>query len=195
MGLDKEIIRYAHEINQLLHDNSSQYIHTRPVVASESSLVLPGMVKHPFRVTYDLKDLLTIGALTESSILMTGGTDLGKTTLALLAMNSLFGKEEHGWHKIDLDRDFGKDVYSKVDFSALTEGKTTEELYKATNFLYLPGLILDEINRLHAKLGNKLLHFFDKDIALPNGQRVKLGVSLDNGKTYQFQIAAINEGD
>lgn len=195
MGLDKEIVKQAHEINQLLHDNSSHYIHTKPVVASESCLILPGKVKHPFRITYDLKDLFTIGALTESSILMTGGTDLGKTTLALLVMNSLFGKEEEGWHKIDLDRDFGKDVYSKVDFSALTEGKTTEELYTATNFLYLPGLILDEINRLHSKLGNKLLHFFDKNIALPNGLRVKLGAKLDDKKTYQLQIAAINEGD
>ncbi|MDP2907599.1 MAG: hypothetical protein Q8O03_06670 [Nanoarchaeota archaeon] len=195
MGLDKEIIRQAHEINKSLHENSSQYIHTRPVALSESGLILPGKVRHPFKITYDLKDLFTIGALTESSILMTGGTDLGKTTLALLAMNSLFGQEEKGWHKIDLDRDFGKDVYSKVDFSALTEGKTSEELYTATRFLYLPGLILDEINRLHAKLGNKLLHFFDKDIALPNGQRIKLGAALDNGKTYQFQIAAINEGD
>ncbi|MBM3200161.1 hypothetical protein FJZ53_04440 [Candidatus Woesearchaeota archaeon] len=195
MALDKDIIRQAHEINQSLHENSSQYIHTRPVVISESSLILPGKVRHPFKITYDLKDLFTIGALTESSILMTGGTDLGKTTLALLVMNSLFGKEEEGWHKIDLDRDFGKDIYSKVDFSALTEGKTTEELYAATKFLTLPGLILDEINRLHAKLGNKLLHFFDKDIALPNGQRVKLGTSTENGRNYQFQIAAINEGD
>lgn len=194
MSLDKEIIQKAHSLRDIIHDNSAQYFHTLPLAISESGLILPNKTKHTFYTEYDIKDLLTIGAITQSPILLTGGTDLGKTTLARLVMNALFGKEEEGWHKIDLDTDFGKDAYANVDFSAITEGKTLTELYKASSFLFLPGLILDEINRLHAKLGNKLLHFFDKDITLPDGSRVKLGKQLGNGNTYQFQIAAVNEG-
>ncbi|MBI1969580.1 hypothetical protein HYS48_02705 [Candidatus Woesearchaeota archaeon] len=195
MPLDKKLIQSAHQLNAAVHGNAREYFHSRPVAVSTLSLILPEKRKYPFQIVYDIKDLFTIGAVTQSSILMTGGTDTGKTTLAKLVMNALFGKEDEAWHRIDVDTDFGKDAYADVDFSVVTEGKKLSEgLYQAQRFLSLPGLIWDEINRTHAALANKLLHVFDKDISLPDGKRVKIGHPMDGGETYQFQVAAINEG-
>ena len=52
-------------------------------------------------VSYDLLDILLIGAITESSVLMTGRTDSGKTDLAKIVMTALFGAEEKGCHRLE----------------------------------------------------------------------------------------------
>ncbi|MBI5066382.1 hypothetical protein HZA97_09185 [Candidatus Woesearchaeota archaeon] len=196
MAINPSVVQDLHKLNEFVHRVSEKYLNSRPLAVSKTGIVLPEKTKHPFKIEYDIKDLFVIGAATESSVLMTGGTDLGKTTLAKLMLNALFGKEETGWHRLDVDTDFGKDSFSDVDFSVITDGKKMSEgFYGAAGFLKLPGLILDEINRTHAKLGNKLLHFFDKDITLPDGKRVMLGHPLGDGTSYQFHITAINEGE
>jgi MoxR-like ATPase len=197
MGMvEKSLLKDVHALNALIHENAAQYHHSRPMTVLRTGIILPeSQARHPFSIEYDIKDLFTIGAITQSSILMTGGTDTGKTTLAKLVMNALFGKEDTGWHRIDVDTDFGKDAYTDVDFSVITEGKKTSDGFFAGRvYLGMPGLIWDEINRTHAALANKLLHVFDKDISLPDGKRFKLGTPYADGKQYQFQIAAINEG-
>jgi MoxR-like ATPase len=195
MAIDKKTLKKVNEVNKNVKESSKDYYHTSPLVVSESGITLPENEKHPFEIEYSIKDLLTIGALTHSSVLMTGGTDTGKTTLAKLVMNGLFGQEDERWHRIDVDTDFNKDVLTDVDFGVITEGKKLSQgLYDAMGFLKFPGLILDEINRAPSALINKLLHVFDKDISLPDGRRAKIGVPLENGNTYQFQITAINEG-
>src|SRR3989338_4951399 len=123
MTLDIKILREIHGLNHFIHDNASEYFHTRPVARSTHELALGEDTKHSFEMEYDLKDLLFIGAITHSSVLMTGGTDVGKTTLAKLVMNGLFGKEEHLWHRVDVDPDFGKDALADTDFSVITEGR------------------------------------------------------------------------
>jgi len=195
MSIRKDVVKKAHLLNRILHENSEQYFHSRPMASSRSAIVIPEKKeKHLFNVSYDIKDLLSIAALTQSSVLMTGGTDTGKTTLARLAMNGLLGKEEEGWHRIDVDNDFGKDAYTDVNFGVIVDGKKQSDgLIQASPYLFLPGLIADEINRAHPSIINKLLHIMDKDISLPNGERVKIGCSV-GGIKYQFQIAAINEG-
>ncbi|MBS3091254.1 hypothetical protein J4217_02285 [Candidatus Pacearchaeota archaeon] len=195
MGIELKLLKKAHELNRRVHENARDYHNRNPLAVVDTQLILPTYQTFPFRVVHDLKDVLVVGALTQSSVLMTGKTDCGKTTLAKLVMNGLFGKQEDGWHRIDIDTDFGKDSVADTDFSIITEGKKISEgLYTAQGFLTLPGLIADEINRTHPAIANKLLHVFDKDITLPNGTRVKLGQLYAEGKTYQFQIAAINEG-
>ncbi len=195
MATDLETIKKVHKLNITLHQNAAQYFHSRPMAVSECSLVLPDRSKYIFKVEYDIKDIFTIGAMTHNSILMTGGTDLGKTMLARLAMNALFGKEDEFWHRLDIATDFGKDTYADVDFGTIKEGKKLSEgLYKLSQHFTLPGLILDEINRAHPSLINVLLHVFDRDVSLPDGTRAKIGYPLGNDKTYQFQVTAINEG-
>lgn len=194
MSLDCHLIREIHELNAFVHENASEYYHTRPVARSKAALILPNHRQHTFDIEYDLKDLLFIGAITHNSVLLTGGTDIGKTTLAKLVMNGLFGTEEVGWHRIDVDTDFGKDTLTDPDFGAITQGRRMSEgFYSLAKYLQLPGLILDEINRTAAVLATKLLHVMDKDVSLPDGQRAKLGVPM-NGTRYQYQITAINEG-
>lgn len=148
------------------------------------------------QVSYDLFDLLLIGAITESSVLLTGRTDSGKTDLAKIVMNALFGPEEEGWHRLDLDIDFGKNDYMDVDLGVVKEGKKISEgMYSALPYLTLPGLITDEWNRAPPKIANKMMHFFDKDIKIGGGLRVKVGYPYGNGNRYFFLVAAINEGE
>jgi len=191
--MDIEIVRALHELHDFVNENTSQYYHTKPLVSSSSSIVLPTAV-HSFDVVYGLKDLLLIGAITESPVLMTGGTDLGKTTLAKLMMNSLFGND---WHRLDFDLDFGKDAYTDISSDFFHEkGKRLSDLYSLHDWMRLPGFIADELNGAHAKVARKALHIIkEKDITLPDGRRAKIGHPLDDsGNTYQYQIATINEG-
>src|SRR3989344_749929 len=169
MKIDQDIVKKAHLLNRQVHANAIDYQHSTPLARVETSLILSGQRHYSFSVAYDIKDILFIGAATQSSVLMTGDTDSGKTTLARLVMSGLLGKEEEGWHRIDIDTDFGKDALSDIDFSIITEGrKMSDGMFSAQGFLSLPGLIGDEINRTHEKLANKLIHVFDRDITLPN---------------------------
>ena len=190
--MEAKTIQKVHEITNHVHENAKEYYLTRPLVTLESSIVLPSRnAKHTFKLAYDIKDVLTIGALTNSSVLMTGGTDRGKTTIAKLVMNALFADK---WHRLDIDTDFGKSMIEDVDFTAIQEGKKTSEMYSLQKFLSHPGLILDEMNRSHSKISNKLLRIFDGDGVFSNGERAKLGVKDLKGNFYQFRVAAINEG-
>ncbi len=196
MSIDIKILKEVHTLNRSVHQNAIEYFHSRPIVTSKSSIILPSNSRHTFNFEYDLKDVLFIGAITESPVLMTGGTDLGKTALAKLMMNGLFGKEEEGWHRLDFDLDFGKDAYTDVKSDFFHEsGKTLDDLYSLQSWMKLPGFIADELNGVHPKVARKALHIIqEKDITLANGKRAKIGISTEDGKTYQFQIATINEG-
>lgn len=196
MSFDPSTVQTAYQVIQHVKENASQYHHSRPVAVSRGSLALNNETKHEFDIIYGLKDLPSICAFMQGSLLMTGGTDIGKTAFAKLMMNGLLGAEEVGWHRIDVDLDFGADMYADKDFAVLKQGrKISEGFYSPVGFLKLPGLIADEINRTHAKAGNKLLHWFDKDMSMPDGSRVKLGYLYNGLETYQLQMAAINEGE
>ncbi len=195
MSLSKAHFQQLHALNEEMHRHTAAYIHSQPLVEMQADLPAGERV-HPLQFFYDIKDILFIAALRHASVLMTGDTDRGKTLLAKLVMNALLGKEEEGWHRLDVDTDFGSDTYADKDFGVMLKGeKLSERFYTAQGFLSLPGFIADEINRTHGKIGNKLIHFFDRDISLPDGSRIKTGYRLPSGETYQFQIAAINEGE
>lgn len=192
----KELVKIVHNLNKKVHENAREYYHSRPLIESHTSIILPNRAKHSFKLYYDIKDLLVIGALTQSSVLMTGGTDRGKTTLARLVMNGLFGKEYEGWHKIDINTDFSIDILVDHDPGVIKEGKKLSEgFYSVQKQLLLPGLIADELNRSHAKIITKLMHVFDGDFNLPDGKREKVGYKYGNDKRYQYLITAINEGE
>ena len=190
--MDKDTVKKTHELLHQVHRYTKQYYHSVTLCNRKRTDKIFG----PLCFEYTLKDLLLIGALTESPVLLTGGTDLGKTTLARLFNNSLFGKEEVGWHRLDFDLDFGKDSYTNIKSDFFQEsGQTLDDLYSAHKWLMLPGFIADELNGAHPKIIRKALHIFkEKDITLPNATRVKIGTPIGMGHTYQFQIATINEG-
>ena len=74
------MVKRASSLNAIVHEHASQYRHSRPLIEQPTAILLKGQ-KHPFTLTYDIKDIMFLGALTHSSILMTGDTDKGKTTL------------------------------------------------------------------------------------------------------------------
>ena len=193
--MDKNIIKTVYRLNRIVQEYSSQYFHSK-ILASSSTKIIFNSEIHSFDIHYSLKDLLLIGAITESPILLTGGTDLGKTTFAKMVMNALFGEEEKGWHKLDFDLDFGKDSYTNVNSDFFHEsGKDLSDLYSIHKWMQFPGFIADELNGVHPKIARKALHIIkEKDITLPDGRRVRIGYPLENNETYQFQIATINEG-
>ena len=94
-------------------------------------------------------------------------------------LNSLFGEEEKGWHKIDIDIESGKDLVVETHLGAIVRGETSDDLYTVNRALLLPGLITDELNRGHSKVVNSVMHIFDKDITMQNGKRAKLGMSTN----------------
>jgi len=150
------------------------------------------------KIYFGLYDWGLLGAITESTMLLVGDTDRGKTDFAKIIMTALFGEEEKGWHKTDIDVDFGSNIYSDNDFSAITQGKTTQELFFEKPWLTYPGLIWDEPNRAPAKLLNKLLHILEKEFTLENGKKVFAGheFTIDGNKIrYQLNILSMNEGD
>jgi hypothetical protein len=195
--MDIKTVQKVHELKRDLEVATSQYYHSRPLVSSDPQIILEDSSCRSFTVHYGLKDFLLIGAITENPVLLTGGTDLGKTTLARMAMTGLFGKEEVGWHRLDFDLDFGKDSYTNVNSDFFHEsGKTLDDLYSLHNWMKLPGFIADELNGAHPKIARKALHIIrEKDITLSNGRRVKIGYPIPGTEdTYQYQIATINEG-
>ncbi len=196
MGDLLEIVGTTQRLRDAVYAHTAQYYHSRPMIQQHTGFTLEAAkVKHPLPLTYGIRDLFLVGALTHSSILLTGPTDLGKTMFAKVGMNSLFGEEELGWHKINIDIEYNKDIAASVDYRAMIEGRTSEDIYKLMPFLELPGLITDEINRSHSKINTSLMHFFDREITLPNGKKAKLGHKYSGDRRYQFQVAAINEGE
>ncbi len=191
------ILEKAHKLRYALYNNTNPYQHSAVLANSDSQIILDeSKQKHMFTVHYGIKDILLSGALTNSPVLLTGGTDTGKTTLAKLTMNALFGQENDGWHRIDVDTDFGKEAFTDIDYSVITEGKKSSDgFYSLRAFFLKPGLIIDEFNRSHAVLLNKLMHVLDGDISLPDGKRALIGADIGNNQRYQFQIMAINEGE
>ena len=158
MSMSIDIAKKLAKLNKTMHENAKEYYHSRPIASSETNIILPDKTRYHFKIEYDLKDLFTIAAITHSSMLLTGGTDTGKTALSKLAMNAFFGLEDQGWHRIDVDNDFGKDTYTDVDFGNISDGKKMSEgLYDAQPWLMLPGLIADEINRAPPKVQSALL--------------------------------------
>lgn len=202
--MDLSTVKKAHVLKNYIYDKTSQYYHSTILASSKGKILFDG-TRQSFSIRYGLKDILLIGALTESPVLLTGGTDLGKTTLAKYMMQALFGEEEKGWHRLDFDLDFGKDAYTNVNSDFFHEsGKSLKDLYSVHNWMFLPGFIADELNGAHPKILRKALHIIrEKDLTLSDGRREKIGHPLvepmthapvNSSDTYQYQIATINEG-
>ena len=181
-GLDRQV----HELTKDFHNSTP--------VASYAVKGSGGNSHGGRSVSFDIKDALLIAAVTESPVLMIGDTDSGKTTLAKLVMNALFGQPGSGFSKLDIDTSFSDETLATIDFGAISGGKTSDQLYSIASALKMPGLIIDEMNRTDPRLAAKLLHILlEKEVTIA-GRPHRIGHMLPNGSTYQFQIAAINSG-
>lgn len=187
----KDAVKKAVQLSERLREVGNGYFISTPL-SSVSSMFGDQLL-------YSLFDWGLMSAISESTMLITGDTDRGKTDFARVLMTALFGKEDVGWHKTNVDLDFGSLTYSGNDFSAITEGKSSDELFFAKQFVKFPGLLWDEPNRTNAKLANKLIHILEKDFTLENGTRVLSGTEYEttSGRKarYQINVLMMNEGE
>ena len=96
-------------------------------------------------LNFYLSDILLIGAITQSTILLSGSSGSGKTYLAELMASFLFGKQ--GFTRKNITPDMNEQDFMDTDFGAIKEGKKLKEAMIADDLFKKPYLIIDEANR------------------------------------------------
>ena len=109
---------------------------------------------------FDLKDIIVLAAICQAPLAFRGSTDKGKSALAELGLNALFGAHGSQWWRVEVSRAMSLDDLIEIDLKKLSES-TLGEAISASPWLSFPGRLLDEINRAPAKLNNILLHIVD----------------------------------
>ncbi len=182
------------KLSNAIEDTGQGYFHSNPLTTID--LVVNGV---PFneRFQFGLFDIGLLAAITESPLRLPGYTDRGKTDYDRILFTALFGEREKGWHRVDVDTDFGDMTFSGQDFSVITDGKSSDELFFAKPWLKLPGVTWEECNRAPAKMLNKLLHIVEGLFYLANGEPVYSGHPYKRegeDQLYQFHLFTLNEG-
>ncbi len=140
-------------------------------------------------------DILLVAALGQVHVLMTGSSGRGKTDLAKLFCQGLFGKE--GFFLQKLNPHLTEELFADVDMKRLRESSIRQSVAPAP-FLSLASTILDECNRTPPALTNVLLGFLDGHIELKCGLKQEVGFAFTNqdGKRarYHLAIGSMNEG-
>ncbi len=143
-------------------------------------------------VSLDIKDFLIIGAITNSGILFTGKSGGGKTHLAKMAMNAVYGSGNYANRTITPG--MNEEAFLDIDFGKIKDGSTLKEAMSETPILTKPGVILNEVNRAPALIQNILIPYLEFEFNI-KGLDFPVGLALPTGKgRYQFRILTINEG-
>lgn len=166
------------KLRQAVDKSSSGYINSRQVMN-----IGP--------VSFDIKDMLILGAITGTDCLITGKTGAGKTKLATLVMKGLFDEE---YTNKTITPAMQPDDFLDIDFGVMKQGGLLRDAIKPLSILTKPGVILNEVNRAPGVIQNYLIPFLDKEIDI-QGKDFFAGVELDSGERYQFRIVTINEGE
>ena len=174
------------EIQRDLHKNiSKQYFNSQPVISITNSKPL-------INLNFDLADILLIGAVTQSSVILSGSSGSGKTLLAELIANFLFGKD--GMTRKNITPDLNEQDFMDIDFGAIKAGKTLKEAMLADQLFKRPCLIIDEANRAPPIIQNRLMQILENSIDIKS-KILHPGISLDNGRNYHWNILTLNYGD
>ena len=172
------------------------YVNTSPVLSVSDQV--PGKNGHPlsWSFDFDLKDLCVLAAIIQAPLALRGATDRGKTYLAAHVLSGLFGPQGKGWWRIEVNRGITIDDLIDVDVGKLSKSKLSEAMSSAA-WVSLPAILLDEVNRAHAKLINLLLHVVDGsglnvrgDLAIPIGLPYLAG---GQQKRYSLSILTAND--
>lgn len=150
-------------------------------------------------VPYDINDLMLLGALTRSDLLLSGATGSGKSHLSRMAMNGLYGQD--GFTNLTVTPGLNETDFVDIDIPAIKRGeKTVKEAIGKTPLLTRPGAIINEINRTPEILQNLFISYLERIFSL-KGVEFPVGVEMHEGRSspqdphYQFRIISINEGE
>ncbi len=191
-GLVSEVAR----LDTRIHDECSGYINSTNVLHLSDQCCGKNGVVLGWSLGFDLKDMILVAAMCQAPMAFRGGTDRGKTALAELGSNALFGAHGKHWWRLEISRGIDVDDLTDVDIKRLSEGKLSEAI-SSSPWLAFPAKLLDEINRAHPKLNNILLHLIDgSGLHVRGNLHIPVGMpySIDGvTKRYSFTITTANE--
>ncbi len=187
----KDLIQRIAEVDAALRKYTADYFNTRvffEVTDDKAAVAVP----------YDINDMLLLGALTNSDILLSGTTGSGKSHLARMAMNAFFGAD--GFANLTVTPGLTEADFLDIDVGAVKSGKKTpKEAITTTPILTKPGATIHEINRTPEILQNVFISYLERIFSL-RGTEFPVGVPIVAGKDgpqdahYQFRVISINEG-
>ncbi|MHA1283981.1 MAG: AAA family ATPase [Promethearchaeota archaeon] len=165
---------------------SQNYFNSQPVISIQIFYR-----NRMYDLSFKLSDILLIGALTQSSVLLSGSSGSGKTFLAELIMEALFGQD--GYTRKNITPDMNEQDFMDIDFGAIKDGKTLKEAMKADELFNRPSLIIDEANRAPPIIQNRLLQILENNIDLKS-KTIHAGKKLSNNTYYHWNILTLNYG-
>ncbi|MHA1733878.1 MAG: AAA family ATPase [Promethearchaeota archaeon] len=168
-------------------DIANFYYNSQPVVELETSA--NNGTRVPLR--FHLTDVLLIGAITQSSILLSGSSGSGKTYLAELISEYIFGP--NGYARKNITPDMNEQDFMDIDFGAIKEGKKLKEALQADELFARPVLIIDEANRAPPIIQNRLMQILENNVDLKS-KKVQAGPTLPNGQKYHWNLLTLNLG-
>ncbi len=191
IGLVEEVGRLLERV----HGASSSFVNGASVVNVTEERRGANDTLLSWSLGLDMKDFVVMAAICQAPLLYVGATDRGKTQLAKLGMNALFGKHGEGWWLAEISAGMTIEDFLDVDIKVLSESKLSEAL-SAVPWLAYPGRIYDEVNRAHPKVNNALLHCIDgSGLHLKANTYVPVGMPyIVNGteNRYSFSIVTSN---
>ncbi len=175
---------------------SQDYYNTNPVISLLDEIDNGDGTNVQFHIPIDLKIFGVIAAITQAPLTLRGSTDLGKTAIAERILTGLFGPHGDQWWRMEINRGITIDDLIDIDVKKLSRSKLSEAIAGA-KWLNKPARLLDEINRVHPKLLNLVLHLADGsgfnvrgDLSIPVGQSYQLDGQT---KRYSFSITTANQ--
>ncbi|GAH86904.1 unnamed protein product, partial [marine sediment metagenome] len=164
---------------------SQSYFNSQPIV----TLNYFSPNKKVVDVIFKLSDVLLIGALTQSPVLLSGSSGSGKTLLAEQMAEFLFGTG--GYSRKNITPDMNEQDFIDIDFGVIKEGGTLKEAMKADALFDRPSLIIDEANRAPPIVQNRLMQILENNIDLKS-KIIHAGVLLKNDLYYHWNVLTLN---
>lgn len=198
---ERDVAHLVESVGRLLErvDSVCQpYRNSTPVAHLPDLMGGDGGSEFSTTVELGLKDLYVLAAICQAPLGLQGGTDRGKTALASMALQAIFGNHGESWWRNELSAGTSMEDLLDIDLKKLSESKLSEAL-SAAPWLSYPGFLLDELNRCPSKLSNHMLHIIDGsglhvkgNLYLPVGMPYKLD---GKEKRYSFTTTTMNPED
>jgi MoxR-like ATPase len=187
-GMISENLSILISLEKNLSDFISQNYFNNQSVISDNHIDSQGNV---IKLNFTLADIMLIGAITQSSILLSGSSGSGKTLLAELINKFLFGKD--GYTRKNITPDMNEQDFIDIDFGAIKEGKKLKEAISADEIFTRPSLIIDEANRAPPIIQNRLMQVLENNIDLKS-KIVRAGVKLKDDGYFHWNVLTLNYG-